>query len=145
MRHVGEAVLSLAVVLVLGLSLWLYSGADFGIGDSNSTEPAPELSVDPEAASRGMQLANDSGCLACHSTDGTPNTGPTWKGVAGSSRPLESGESVTADAVYLFNSIVDPSAQIVAGFAPAMPATYRDSLTETAINDLVAYIQSLAR
>ncbi len=104
----------------------------------------PDVVVDPEAASRGMQLANDSGCLACHSIDGTPNTGPTWKGVAGSSRPLESGESVDAETAYLFNSIIDPGAQVVAGFPAVMPTTYSESLTETDIDDLVAYIQSLA-
>lgn len=102
------------------------------------------IEVDAEAAARGMQLAVDKGCAACHSTDGTTLTGPTWKGVAGSSRPLESGESVTADTAYLFNSIVAPGSQIVSGFSDVMPADYADSLTEDEINDLVAYIQSLA-
>lgn len=141
MKNIGEAALAVASILVLGAGLWLFSGQDLGGGPS---ETVPTVVVDPEAATRGMQLATEAGCLACHSTDGTPNTGPTWKGVAGSSRPLESGESVTADTAYLFNSIVDPSSQIVQGFAAVMPATYAESLTETEINDLVAYVQSLA-
>lgn len=141
----SEAVLAIAVVLVLGVGLYLFSGADLGSGGGGTDNTVPAVTVDPEAAARGMQLANDSGCLACHSVDGTPNTGPTWKGVAGSSRPLESGESVVADASYLFNSIVAPESQIVQGFAAVMPATYSESLTEDDINDLVAYIQSLAQ
>lgn len=142
MKNIGEAALAVASILVLGAGLWLFSGQD--IGGAGPTETTPEVVVDPEAVARGTQLATESGCIACHSTDGTPNTGPTWKGVAGSSRPLESGESVTADSAYLFNSIVDPSSQIVQGFAAVMPATYAESLTETEINDLVTYVQSLA-
>ena len=140
----SEAILAVTVVVVLGFALYLFSGADLG-SNGNPDDTVPEVIVDPEAAARGMQMANDSGCLACHSVDGTPNTGPTWKGVAGSSRPLESGESVVADAAYLFNSIIDPASQVVQGFAAVMPATYSDSLTEDDINDLVAYIQSLAQ
>ena len=134
MRTIAEAGLAFAVVLLLGLGFWLYTGEDLG-GDGTTDTTTP-VAVDPEAAARGMQL--------CHSVDGTPSTGPTWKGVAGASRPLESGESVTADAAYLFNSIVDPGAQIVAGYSNVMPSDYVDQLTEAEINDLVAYIQSLA-
>ena len=142
MRTIAEAGLAFAVVLLLGLGFWLYTGEDLGGG--GTTDTTSPVAVDPEAAARGMQLSNDTGCLACHSVDGTPSTGPTWKGVAGASRPLESGESVTADAAYLFNSIVDPGAQIVAGYSNVMPSDYVDQLTEAEINDLVAYIQSLA-
>lgn len=142
MKSFAEAGLAIAVVLLLGAGFWLFSGEDLGSGDSTTTPTVVE--VDAEAAARGMQLAVDKGCAACHSTDGTDLTGPTWAGVAGSSRTLESGEVVTADTAYLFNSIVAPGAQIVAGFSDVMPADYADSLTEDEINDLVAYIQSLA-
>lgn len=141
MRTAAEAGLAVVVVLLLGAGFWLYTGEDLGGDPTATTLP---IAVDPEAAGRGMQLANDAGCLACHSVDGTPNTGPTWKGLAGSSRPLESGESLVADAAYLFNSIVDPGSQIVAGYSAVMPTDYVDQLTEAEINDLVSYIQSLA-
>ena len=51
---------------------------------------------------------------------------------------------MTADDVYLFNSIVDPDAQIVAGYQPVMPGFYSDQLTEQEINDLVEYMKSLS-
>lgn len=142
MKSLAEAGLAIVVVLLLGAGFWLFSGEDLGGGDPTTIPTVIE--VDTEAAARGMQLAVDKGCAACHSTDGTPLTGPTWKGLAGSSRPLESGESVTADTAYLFNSIVAPGSQIVVGFSDVMPADYVDSLTEDEINDLVAYVQSLA-
>lgn len=142
MRTIAEAGLAVLVLVLLGTGFWLYTGEEL-VGDS-PTDTTIAVEVDPEAAARGMQLANDTGCLACHSVDGATGTGPTWKGVAGSSRPLESGESVTADAAYLFNSIVDPGSQVLAGYTDVMPSDYVDQLTEAEINDLVAYIQSLA-
>ncbi len=142
MKSAAEAGLALLVVLVLGAGFWLYGGGELG-GDGTTATTTPVV-VDPEAAGRGLQLANDSGCLACHTVDGTPGAGPTFSGIAGASRPLESGESVLADTAYLFNSIVDPGAQLVAGFPDVMPADYADQLTEAEINDLITYIQSLA-
>jgi len=88
-------------------------------------------------------LAASTGCLACHSIDETPGTGPGWGGLAGSEVTLASGETVVADDSYLFNSIVDPVSQVVSGFDAVMPTTYADSLSEAEINDLVEYIKSL--
>lgn len=142
LRTTAEAALALVIVLVLGAGFWFFGGGELG-GDG-STETTTPIVVDPEAAGRGLQLANNSGCLACHTVDGTPGTGPTWSGVAGATVQLESGESEIADTAYLFNSIVDPGSHIVAGFADVMPPDYADQLTEAEINDLVSYIQSLA-
>ena len=139
MRSWAEGALALGVTIVLGLGLWLFAGDSVGAGP---TESAPTVPFNAEAAARGEALAAP--CLACHAIDGTTGTGPTWKGLAGASRPLDSGESVIADDVYLFNSIIDPAAQIVTGFDPVMPTTYSETLTEADINDLVEYIKSLS-
>lgn len=136
----AEGVLALIVLLGFGLALVLFSGESIGDGATASTQP---VAIDPEAAARGEALSESTGCLQCHTVDGTPGSGPTFRGLAGSSRPLASGETVIADDVYLFNSIVDPSAQIVAGFEAIMPPDYGDTLTEAEVEDLVEYIESL--
>lgn len=144
MRNLNEAVLAVALTGILGLGFWLFA-ADSPNVDSDGGDPNDNvIEVDPAAAARGEILASDIGCLACHTVDGTPSTGPTWKGLAGTPRPLESGETVVADDTYLTLSIVDPTAQVVAGFDPVMPSTYSDQLTQDEIGDLVEYIQSLA-
>jgi cytochrome c oxidase subunit 2 len=135
-------VLALALTALLGLGFWLFAD-DATVGGDGGPDSGP-IEVDPEAAARGEILATDTGCLACHTVDGTPSTGPTWKGVAGSSRPLATGETVTANQNYLTLSIVDPNGQVVAGYDSVMPTTYADQLSERDINDLVEYIQSLA-
>ncbi len=137
-----EGALALIIVVSLGLGLLLFTGGGLGEGD-NGGEPQP-ITVDPEAASRGAVLAEGQGCLQCHTIDGRPGSGPTWKGLAGSTRPLDDGTEVVADDAYLFASIVDPNAQIVEGFDAIMPTFYPDQLDEGQIIDLVEYIKSLA-
>jgi cytochrome c oxidase subunit 2 len=135
-----EGALALIVVLGLGVGLFLFTGQSLGDGGGTPSTVA----VDPEAVARGQVLAEGNGCLQCHTTDGRPGSGPTWKGLAGSSRPLTTGEEVVADDAYLFNSIVDPHSQIVDGYEAIMPTFFADQLDEAQINDLVEYIKSLA-
>ena len=78
--------------------------------------------------------------MTCHSLDGTEQVGPTFQGLFGSSRDLEDGGSVEADENYLRESILEPNAQIVAGYQPIMPASY-GSLSEQQLNALIAFIK----
>jgi mono/diheme cytochrome c family protein len=142
MNNWTEGALALIIVVGLGVGLFLFTGQSLGEGGSDTTAPA--ITVDPEAAGRGAVLAEGQGCLQCHTTDGRPGSGPTWKGLAGSARPLRSGEEMVADDPYLFQSIVDPNSQVVEGYDPIMPTFYADQLDEQQINDLVEYIKSLA-
>jgi mono/diheme cytochrome c family protein len=137
-----EGALAVIVIVVLGIGLFLFTGES--IGDDGGTGTTQPLTVDSEAAGRGATLAEGQGCLQCHTTDGTTASGPTWKGLAGSTRPLTSGDEVVADDSYLFNSIVDPHSQVVEGYDAIMPAVYADQLDEQQITDLVEYIKSLA-
>jgi len=143
MRYWTEGALAVAIVLGLGLGLFLLTGEPLPSDGSDPTTPA--VTFDPEAAARGAVLAEGTACLQCHTVDGSGGvSGPTWKGLAGSDRPLTTGGFVVADNSYLFNSIVDPSSQVVVGFDDVMPSTFGDQLTEEEIDDLIAYINSLA-
>lgn len=140
----SEGALALIVVVALGIGLFLFTGESLG-GESagEGGDPQP-IVVDQEAAARGEVLAEGQGCLQCHTVDGQLASGPSWKGVAGSTRPLVSGDEVVADDAYLFNSIVDPHSQVVEGYEPIMPTFYADQLDERQINDLVEFVKSLA-
>ncbi len=48
-------------------------------------------------------------------------------------------DDMTAEE-YLHESIVDPSAYVVDGFADIMPKSFADQFSDQELNDLVAYI-----
>jgi cytochrome c oxidase subunit II len=90
----------------------------------------------------GRDVATRRGCLNCHTLDGQPHVGPTWAGLYGSPVRLEDGRTVVADDAYLTRSMMDPQADVVAGFKPVMP-TYRGILPEPEVAALVELLRSL--
>ncbi len=104
--------------------------------------------ADPALVEKGQQLATQLGCIACHSVSGAAGVGPTWKGLAGAQRALANGQSVTADDDYLRESILQPDAKVVSGFAPglmagAVAAAGPQLQDPENLNALLAYIKSL--
>jgi cytochrome c oxidase subunit 2 len=91
---------------------------------------------------KGEELMEKSGCLACHSIDGSPKIGPTLKGIFGRKVELADGREVVVDEDYVRESIVDPNAKVVKGFQPIMP-TYKDSLKAGEITDIIAFVKTL--
>lgn len=94
-------------------------------------------------AERGAQLANQYGCVACHSADGSVGVGPTWQGLFGTEESLSDGSTVLVDPEYLRESIREPGAKITAGFQNIMPPNIGVDLTDEQVNDIIAYIESL--
>jgi cytochrome c oxidase subunit 2 len=93
-------------------------------------------------ADRGKMLYEKQGCSTCHTTDGSPRVGPSWKGIWGKMEGLSDGSMVKVDENYVHESILDPQAKIVRGFAPAMP-TYKGKLSDKDIDGLMEFIKSL--
>ena len=104
-----------------------------------TAQAGPQL-TGPEA---GRQISQQTGCIACHSIDGSKLVGPTWQGLAGSDVTLADGSIVAADDAYLKESITAPAATIVQGYANLMPGAYAQQLTEQQISDIVEYIKTL--
>jgi cytochrome c oxidase subunit 2 len=92
-------------------------------------------------AAAGQKLFNDLACVTCH-REGPTSRGPSLAGLYGSSVQLVDGETLTADEVYIRESIVTPAAKLVAGYQPVMP-TYQGLVSEEGLLQLVAYIQTL--
>jgi cytochrome c oxidase subunit 2 len=89
----------------------------------------------------GGKIAEEQGCLGCHSTDGSSMVGPSFKSIFGRETELEGDRKITVDTDYLRRSIKEPNADIVDDFPPIMPAY--DQLSSAELQALVDYLKGL--
>lgn len=89
----------------------------------------------------GEYFYKSRGCIQCHSLDGTPKNGPSFKGLYGKDEKMTDGSTVKVDDNYLRESILEPQASIVAGFRPIMP-TFKGQLTDQDISAIIAFIKA---
>ena len=111
--------------------------------DNRKVRTVVDYSKNPTvvSAERGEQVyATNGACNACHTDDGTPKIGPTFKGLYGKSEQTSAG-AVTVDDAYIAESIANPSAKVVNGFPPVMPA--RPDLSEAEVKSLIEFIKTL--
>jgi cytochrome c oxidase subunit II len=92
-------------------------------------------------ASAGEKLFQDLACNTCHLSEGQ-GRGPLLHGLFGRMQAQQSGETLLVDEAYLRESILNPSAQITAGFQPIMPA-FQGLVSEEQLLALVEYLKSL--
>ena len=96
------------------------------------------VTVSPES---GKKIFEEKGCTACHSVDGTRLIGPTMKGLWGRMESTNKGP-VSVNEEYIAESILQPQAKIVDGYAPAMPP-YQGQLKQEHIDALIEYMKTL--
>jgi cytochrome c oxidase subunit II len=122
------------------------SSASSAIGGPPATTP---VSLDPSRtgsqnamAKTGEQVALRYGCLGCHTLDGRPHIGPSFRAAFGRDVALVTGTLVRADESYLTRSMMDPAVEIVRGYQPVMPS-YLGLLQPAEVGALVELIKSL--
>ena len=96
----------------------------------------------------GLKLLRGTGCLACHSLDGSKLVGPSFAGFYGSQRTVNEGntqKTVTADEAYITSSIYDPNLEIVEGYARNLMQSYRELLTEEQIAIITDYLKTIGQ
>jgi len=90
---------------------------------------------------QGEKLFTELGCVTCHLSNGQ-GRGPKLTDLFGSKVALADGSTVTADENYIRESIMTPTAKMVAGYPPLMP-TFQGQVSEEQLTQLIAYIKSL--
>lgn len=89
----------------------------------------------------GAELYKKNACNTCHTVDGSPLVGPSFKGLFGKTEQLSDGSSLPVDENYLRQSILQPQAKIVKGYEGRnMPPFV---LKDWKLDALIAYIKSL--
>ena len=132
---------AVVAVTVLGGALVTAACGSSSGGSGGAGGAGADGGGDSPAVAAGKRIATQRGCAGCHTPNGRPSVGPTWKGIVGSTVTLVDGTTVTVDEAYLERSIREPSAQIVAGFSVPMP---RIALRDDEVAALVEYIRSLS-
>jgi len=91
----------------------------------------------------GYKLYQEKGCVACHSTDGSPRVGPSFKALFGKTEKVITAgkeQTVVVDEAFVRNYIKDPNVVRVEGYPPIMP---KISMTDEELTALVDYIKGL--
>ena len=117
-------------------------------GGENAPEPgknitAVEVRPVPANEPAGLTLMRAKGCLACHSIDGKPMVGPTFRALYGRQQEvLTQGQprTVATDEAYLRVAIQEPMKDVVKGYPPAMPPA---PLTAQEVAEMVTYLKTL--
>ena len=91
----------------------------------------------------GQRLFGELGCIACHRPDAGA-LGPNLAGVFGHDVTLSDGTTLVVDENYVRESILNPQAKLVAGYAPIMP-TFQGTVNEEQLGQLIAYVKSLGQ
>ena len=130
--------LGLFLVLPLILIVGLTTGEVSPSSAAPATPAAPQTSStqmsQAQLVAEGQQLFSDN-CAMCH--DGQSGIGPPFKGMVDRADNRVRGESAQQ---YIHQSIVDPSAYVVAGYQDMMPKDFAQKFSNEQINALVAYI-----
>jgi cytochrome c oxidase subunit 2 len=96
-----------------------------------------------KVASLGPQLYQEKGCVGCHSIDGSPRIGPTFKGLFGKTEKVVAAgkeQTVVAEEAFIRKFILEPNVVHIEGYPPIMP---KIGLTDDELGALVDYIKSL--
>ncbi len=95
----------------------------------------------PEERGKALFQNPAIGCNRCHIIgDRGGNLGPNLSQISGRAGTRKPGMSAEE---YLRESITDPSAYVVKDYAPLMGADFVKKLSETQINEIVAYMLTL--
>lgn len=105
------------------------------LAEAASANENTEISVD-----RGKEIVTANACGACHSLDGSDMVGPTWLGAWGREGVTQDGEKYVVNEEYVKESILNPQAKIVEGYAPVMVAY---PLSDSELASVIEYLKTI--
>ncbi|MBI4214004.1 MAG: cytochrome c [Chloroflexi bacterium] len=104
----------------------------------------PDVPFAQGDAARGEEAFRRSPCMGCHTVRGSGGViGPDLTAVGARAESRAQATGLARPELYLVQSIVDPRAYVVEGYAPVMPNWQDMSLDERALADVVAYLLTL--
>jgi cytochrome c oxidase subunit II len=81
-------------------------------------------------------------CTSCHTIDGSPLIGPSFKGIWGQTHTFTNAQPTAVDENYVRESILEPAAKIREGYQPTMP-TFKGILSDQQITAIIEFLKTL--
>lgn len=96
-------------------------------------------------AQRGAKIFQTRACASCHNVDSpAAKIGPSLFKKFSVEEEMADGSKVNVDENYIRESLMNPNAKIVKGFAkPSVMPSFQGQLSETELNALIEYIKGL--
>lgn len=113
---------------------------------SADTTAKMALGGNGKPAMPGETVIRTNGCFACHSIDGSKIVGPTFKGLYGTEIAVVTAgteRKLVADDDYIRKSIYEPAADIVKGYPNALMVSYKGTISEDQVKQIIDYLKSL--
>jgi cytochrome c551/c552 len=133
--------LILFVVVTVGFLLVFALGSQTSNGEETLSvadlRARADALLENASAERGQALLDTYECGACHRGGAANGVAPSFEGTA--ERAAQRDLQLTA-AAYIYQSITQPGAYIVEGYANAMPQNYGTRMTDQEIGDMIAYL-----
>ncbi|QEG20270.1 cytochrome c oxidase subunit II [Mariniblastus fucicola] len=83
-------------------------------------------------------------CSGCHNKTAEAGTGPGFGDLWGKEESLMGGSKIKVDEQYVYNSIMEPNKDIVAGYGPVSKMnSFQGKLSPEDVNQVIAYLKYL--
>lgn len=133
---------TLTITAITTAGLWLGAASREDAAAQRYVPPARVPGKPRSLIELGARLYEQKGCVGCHSIDGSPRVGPSFKGEWGSRVVLGDGVTLVFDEAYVRESLAHPQAQARAGYPATMPS-FDGLLKDREVDALIAFVRSL--
>src|ERR1035437_3691819 len=102
--------------------------------------------VSAVSSNPGFTVLQNNACTGCHSIDGSPLVGPSFKGLFGSTIDVKTNgvlHKVKVDEEYIETSIYDPDKDIAKNFTPGIMKPYKNIIKDNDIKLINDYLKTL--
>lgn len=92
-----------------------------------------------------QDIFNQYGCIACHTLDGTPLVGPSFKDIYQKEVTVQTNgktRTIKRDESYLRNSILNPNDDVVQGFPSNMMPPFKGSISKEELDTVINFLKN---
>lgn len=111
--------------------------------DEFKTFITPPLKEVPKTA---LDIFNENGCTSCHTLDGTPLVGPSFKDIFNKEVSVTTNgvkRVLKRDETYLRNAILEPNKDVVENFFPNMMPSFKGQIKDKDLDTVINYFKGI--